>query len=178
MCVSYMRKKAQKKANALLRSMPSGVVIVDQDLKIVECNHRFARLFGEETCRIYEVIPGMKGCLLSKILPFWHLFQGVLETDRDVYYDHFRHGEMLFEITVFSIEPHQTVGAVLLDVTRRELKRDQIAHKAEEVIRKNISTVQEIACMLGEHMADTEILLRSIAEGYATEEPEMLQKEE
>lgn len=170
MCVSYMRKKAQKKANALLRSMPSGVVIVDQEMKIVECNERFARLFGEETLQIYSALPGMKGCLLSRIVPFHHLFQGVLETDQDVHYDHFRHGDMLFEITVFSIEPHQTVGAVILDVTRREIRRDQIAQRAQEVIEKNLATVQDIACKLGEHMADTEILLRSIAEGYATEE--------
>lgn len=177
MCVSYMRKKAQKKANALLRSMPSGVVIVDQEMKIVECNERFARLFGEDTLQIYNALPGMKGCLLSRIVPFHHLFQGVFETDQDVHYDHFRHGNMLFEITVFSIEPHQTVGAVILDVTRREVRRDQIAQRAHEVIEKNLATVQDIACKLGEHMADTEILLRSIAEGYATEDPDPEGKE-
>jgi iron only hydrogenase large subunit-like protein len=177
MCVSYMRKKAQKKANALLRSMPSGVVIVDQDMKIVECNERFARFMGEEVYAIYQVIPGMKGCILSKVFPLEHLFQGVLETNEDVSCDHFRHGEMLFDITIFSIEPFQTVGAVLTDVTRRELQRDQIAHRAEEVIQRNLSTVQEIACKLGEHMADTEILLRSIAEGYAAEEPKAVKRE-
>jgi len=176
MCVSYMRKKAQKKANALLRSMPSGVVIVDQDMKIVECNERFARFLGEEVHAIYQVIPGMKGCVLSKIFPLEHLFQGVLETNQDVSCDHFRHGEMLFDITIFPIEPFQTVGAVLTDVTRRELQRDQIAHRAEEVIQRNLSTVQEIACKLGEHMADTEILLRSIAEGYAAEDPKPLKR--
>ena len=170
MCVSYMRKKAQKKANALLRSMPSGVVIVDRDMKIVECNERFAHLFGEEVLQIYRALPGMKGCLLSRVVSFHHLFQGVLETDQDVHYDHFRHGEMLFEITVFSIEPNRTVGAVILDVTRREIKRDQIAHRAQEVIERNLAAVQDIACRLGEHMADTEILLRAIAEGYATDE--------
>ncbi len=171
MCVSYMRKKAQKKANALLRSMPSGVVIVDREMKIVECNERFAQLFGEEVQQIYRALPGMKGCMISRIVPFHHLFQGVLETDEDLHYDHFRQGEMLFEITVFSIESHQTVGAVILDVTRREIKRDQIAHRAQEVIEKNLVTVQDIACRLGEHMADTEILLRAIAEGYATGDP-------
>lgn len=54
-----------------------------------------------------------------------------------------------------------------MDVTHREIKREQIAQRAEEVIRRNLSTVQEIACRLGEHMAETEMLLRSIAEGYA-----------
>lgn len=170
MCVSYMRKKAQKKANALLRSMPSGVVIVDHDLSIVECNERFANLMGPETAGLYDLSDGLKGARLARIAPtFAHLVEGVLDTDEDVHYDHFRAGEKLFEITVFSIEPHLTVGAVILDVTRREIRRDQIAHRANEVIRKNLATVQEIACRLGEHMADTEILLRDIAEGYGSE---------
>lgn len=170
MCVSYMRKKAHKKANAMLRSMPSGVVISDSDLQVVECNERFAAMMGGDAHDLYVVSDGLKGAHLNKIAPsFAHLMSGVLETDQDVHYDHFRIGEKLFEITVFSIEPHFTVGAVILDVTRREVRRDQIAHRANQVITKNLATVQEIACRLGEHMADTEILLREIAEGYSSE---------
>ncbi len=171
MCVSYMRRKAQKKANAILRCMPSGVAIVDRDLSIVECNERFASLLGEEILALFHTTEGLRGACVDKLAPsLAHLFKGVLETDQDVHFDHFPLGEQLFEITIFSIEPHQTVGAVMLDVTRRELRRDQIAHRAEEVIRKNLLTVQEIACRLGENMAETEILLRAIAEGYGTEE--------
>ena len=57
-------------------------------------------------------------------------------------------------------------------MTQTENRRESIALKAREVIDKNMSTVQEIACKLGEHMADTEILLRSIAEDYADTVPE------
>ena len=56
---------------------------------------------------------------------------------------------------------------MMFDVTRTEFRREEIAAQAREVIRKNLATVQDIACKLGEHMADTEILLRSIAENYA-----------
>ena len=59
------------------------------------------------------------------------------------------------------------VGAILFDVTQTEFTREQIADQARKVIEKNLATVQDIACKLGEHMAETEILLRSIAENYA-----------
>ena len=170
MCVIHMRNQAQKKANALLRTMPSGVVIVDRNLHIVECNERFARLFGEQAMLVYRAEPGLKGCILSRILPFSHLFEIVLEKGQDIHLDHYRAGDVLLDITLFSIEPGETVGAVMLDVTRKELKRDKIAQRAAEVIERNILTVQEIACRLGEHMADTEMLLRSIAEGYSEQE--------
>ncbi len=170
MCVSYMRKLAHKKANALLRSMPSGVVIVDSNLHIIECNDRFGRMFGEEVSMIYDVCPGLKNCILDKVLPFTELFRNVLVSDEEIHYDHYHYKDQLLNITVFSLEPHKVVGAILLDVTHRELQREQIAQRAQEVIRRNLSTVQEIASQLGEHMADTEILLRSIAEGYAADD--------
>ena len=56
-------------------------------------------------------------------------------------------------------------------MTKTEMKREQIARKAHEVIEKNIATVQNIACLLGEHMVDTELLLSQIAQGYE-EKPE------
>lgn len=52
-------------------------------------------------------------------------------------------------------------------MTKTELRREQIAARAREVIDRNIATVQEIAGRLGEQMADTELLLRSIADDYA-----------
>ena len=72
----------------------------------------------------------------------------------------------MYDISIFTIEDNELVGAVISDVTKSEIDRSKIAQKAREVITKNISTVQEIASLLGEHMVETELLLSSIAEGY------------
>ena len=72
-------------------------------------------------------------------------------------------------MNIFNIEPGEVIGAVMFDVTSTELRREQIAARAREVIDRNLATVQEIACRLGEQMADTELLLRSIADDYADE---------
>lgn len=61
---------------------------------------------------------------------------------------------------------------MIFDVTNTEMRREQVAARAREVIDRNLATVQEIACRLGEQMADTELLLRSIADNYADETPE------
>ena len=71
---------------------------------------------------------------------------------------------------MFNIEQKQVVGGVITDVTKVEIKREKIAEKAKEVIEKNLATVQQIACTLGEHMAETEVLLRSIAKDYSVGE--------
>lgn len=170
MCLSFLRRQVQKKANALLRCMPSGVVIADAQLHVVECNRNFAMLFGDETLMSYDIRPGLEGASLDKIVPFVDVFHDVLRNETEYRNDMMRVGSKLLRVTVFSIDPHQIVGCIILDVTRTELRREQIAQRAREVINKNLVTVQEVACKLGEHMADTEILLRSIAEDYAGDE--------
>ncbi|MFA7231652.1 MAG: [Fe-Fe] hydrogenase large subunit C-terminal domain-containing protein [Victivallaceae bacterium] len=167
MCVSYLRKQAQKKANALLRCIPSGVVIADKNLNVIECNRRFAELFGETTLLAFDARPGLAGADLKRLVPFAGLFENSLATGRDIKRDSYRLDNRLFNITIFSIEATEVVGAVIADVTSAELKREQIAKRARDVIDKNLATVQDIACKLGEHMAETEILLRSIANDYA-----------
>ena len=173
MCVSNLRKKAQRKANALLRCMPSGVVIVDSGLHVVECNENLAQMFGGNLLLSYQARPGLEGVSLRKVVPFPEIFQRVLDSGDEYHRDMIRIEDRLINLNVFTIEPHEIVGGILLDVTSTELRREHIAARAHEVIDKNLATVQEIAFKLGEHMADTEILLRSIAEDYATdEEPE------
>ena len=168
MCVSYLRKQAQKKANAILRSISSGVVIAGRDLSIIECNRNFAKLFGDETVEMFDACPGLAGADLRRIVPsFIGLFESALQSGRDVRRDSLKVGKRLFNLNLFSIEPGEVIGAVIFDVTNTELRREQIAARARKVIDRNIATVQEIACRLGEQMADTELLLRSIADDYA-----------
>ncbi|MDF7808544.1 [Fe-Fe] hydrogenase large subunit C-terminal domain-containing protein [Pontiellaceae bacterium B12219] len=167
MCLSHLRKLVQKKANALLRCMPSGVVIVDEALRVIECNENFARTAGPDTLLGYVAKPGLAGADLRKILSFAKLFEHVNQTGNEYRCEALRDGDRLLNVTIFPIESGKTVGGIILDVTQTEIRREMIAQKAREVIEKNMITVQDIACKLGEHMADTEILLRSIAENYA-----------
>lgn len=170
MCVSYLRKLAQKKSNAMLRCIPAAVVIVDRKLNLIECNRKFAELSGPDAVEIYDVYPGMPGASLRKLIPFGDLFEEALRTGEELKRDMLRAEKRLLSLYIFNIEPKQVVGAMFFDVTNTEFRREQIAAQAREVIQKNLATVQEIACKLGEHMAETEILLRSIAEDYADEQ--------
>lgn len=167
MCVSYMRKLAQKKANALLRCIPAGVVIVDDKLEIVECNRKFAELSGEDVVMAFDASPGLNGADARRVIAFVSLFETVLQTGSELQRDFLKVGEKLFNVTLFNIEPHEVVGGVIFDVTGVEMRRELIAARARKVIDTNLAAVQEIACRLGEQMAETELLLRSIADNYA-----------
>lgn len=173
MCQAYMRKLATRKASAMLRCMPSAVVIVDMDLNIVETNEAFVKMFAPELMDLFKLgSDAVAGAQLEKILPCTGLFKNTLKTGLETHKEHYPVGEKLYDISLFEIDAGKLVGAIITDVTKTQMRREQIAKKAQEVIEKNIATVQNIACLLGEHMVDTELLLSQIADGYKQESDE------
>ncbi len=171
MCLSYIRKIAQKKANALIKTMPSGVVIVDNQMKIIESNRRFAELLGSDIVLVFNASPGMEGASIEKILPqHQKLFKLVLETGEDILNKDVRYQNKVLQVSIFSVEKNQIVGAVFQDVTKPVVQKERVVNKAKQVIDKSLSTVQQIAYLLGENAAETEILLKSIIESFNPDE--------
>ncbi len=171
MCVSHIKQQAQRKANALLKCIPSPIVIVNSKLSIMEYNDYFVNEFwdDEEHSDIYDK-NNLIGANLRDFVSFTNLFSASLDLGEDVKRENARNKNKLYDVMVFNIEQKQVVGGVIEDVTKVEIKREKIAEKAKEVIEKNLATVQQIACTLGEHMAETEVLLRSIAKDYAADD--------
>ena len=167
MCVSYMRKIAQDKSSALLRKIPSGVVIVNDDLKIIEANQSFARILGNEIEQVYETIPGLVDADLQKILPFHKLFSSALTTGVDNLERDIRHGNKMLHISIFSIHKNKIVGAILRDMSQPFIQREEVIARAKSVNQKNLETVQKIAYLLGENASETEEMLNSIVEFYS-----------
>lgn len=169
MCVSYMRKIAMQKAAAMLRCMPSAIVMVDKDLRIVESNEAFMKMFCSDMYDIFSDRPeGLNGACIDRIVDFSDIFKETLKTERDIHKEHYAVKNRLYDISAFLIEKNELAGAIITDVTQSEMGREKIAQKAHEVINKNIAIVQEIACLLGEHMVETELLLSTIAQDYDT----------
>lgn len=172
MCVSHMRQLAQKKTNALARALPYGLVIADAHLRIMECNERFAKLFGEALATAYEARPGLRDADLTRILPFPSLFKGVLDSGHEIIRKSVRLDGRIFSVTVFNVEPRAVVGALILDVTDTEERRQQLIEKSRAVIQNTTKTVQEIAYMLGKNSAQSELILNSVIDMFAAEDPD------
>ena len=166
MCATYTRKLAQKKANALLQKMPSAVVIVNEDLKIIESNKHFARLFAMADAPSTE----MDGGALCVEVPFSNLFKRVLESGKDIVGHDIRYQRSILNTSIFTIEPHAVLCGIFQDITQPIFQKEQIIARAREVIQKNLNTVQQIAYLLGENAADSEITLNSIVNSFSPEE--------
>ncbi len=171
MCVSYMKKLAQKKANGLVQAIPSGVVIVDKNIEIVECNKNFATLMGEDIASMYEAKPGLEGADLTKIVEFHRFFEDVLSKNGpDVIEREVRTNKKIFHVSVFVIEKEEIAGGVIEDITAPQIQKKRIVNQAQKVITKNLSVVQKIAFLLGENAAETESMLNSIIDSFSDDE--------
>lgn len=166
MCATYTRKLAQKKANALLRRIPSAVVIVDEDLKIIECNANFTRLFPADETH-YDLV---NIATAHAALPFANLFRRVLESSEDIVSHDIRSGRRILNTSIFTIEPNTVVGGIFQDITEPTFQKEQIIGRAQQVIEKNLKTVQQIAYLLGENAADSEVILSSIVSSFRPED--------
>jgi iron only hydrogenase large subunit-like protein len=171
MCVSYMRKLAQKKANGLVRAIPSGVVIVDKNMTIVECNKNFAKLMGQDIAGMYDIKPGLEGADLAAMTKSAHLFKSVLVPNGpDVVEREVHEAKKILHYTVFVIEKEEIAAGVVEDVTAPKNQKERTISQAQKVIDKNLATVQKIAFLLGENAAETESMLNSVIESYSLDD--------
>ena len=172
MCVTYMRQLAHKKANALIQKMPSAVVIVNDTMRIIEFNAAFVRLFAGEKAAVGEGPVTIEGIMLSEVMPFASLFHNVMKTGEDILDRDLRYQKTILHATIFSIEKHCLVGGIIQDITKPAVQKEQVIRKAREVIQKQLATTQQIAYLLGENAAESEITLNSIIDSFSPAKPD------
>jgi PAS domain-containing protein len=167
MCVTKMRKDAESKVDILLSTIPHGVVIVDNDLNIVECNRLFIKIFEDYPDEFLDAegLRSFHGTPVSVFVPFEEKFREQFFMNKPQQY-RFRHGDKVMRITFFLVENKAMLGAMFEDITTPVIRREAVVEKAEEVITKSLSTVQQIASLLGENAAETELVLNSIIEEF------------
>ncbi len=166
MCATYMRKLAMNKANKLIKTMPSAVVIVNKNLEIIECNLNFARLAGGDVEEIYKVCEGLPGADIERIMPLSDMFKQTLDSGEDIVGKSVRIKGRILQCSLFSIERGAIVGGIFNDVTEPILKKEEITRRTRKVIDGNLKTVQKIAYLLGENAAETEMALTSILDAF------------
>ena len=154
--------------NSMLNKLPNGVVIVDNELKILQSNERFLEIIGEDAKAIAEIIPGLRGADLKTLLPFnvYNIFSFVLRENESVISRDVQVDDRMFNVSIFPIRQNRIAGAVIRDLFSPEVQREEVITRVSDVIDKNLEMVQKIGFLLGEGASDTEKMLNSIVESF------------
>lgn len=163
-----MAQEALERTSSMLQKLPSAIVIVDENLKVIESNQSFINTLGEDAADINEIIPGLVGADLKTLLPFqiYKLFSAVISNNENLVNRDVHLGERLINVSVFSIKKGKIAGAVLRDMYLPEVRKEEVISRVTDVIDENFDLVQKIAFLLGEGAAKTERMLNSIIESH------------
>ena len=156
--------------NAMLEKLRAGVVIVDNKMKVIQSNTSFVRILGEDAKEINEIIPGLVGADLKRLLTpnILNLFTYVLSEGEDVENRDVRFGDVVLNVTIFPIVKNKVVGGIIRDMRAPEVQKIEVINRISDVIDKNLEMVQKIGFLMGEGASDIEKMLNSIIEFYNT----------
>jgi len=163
-------QSASDMMNNMLEKLPTGVVIVDNNLKILHSNHSFINIIGEDARAISEIIPGLAGADIKTLIPFnvYNMFTFVIKEDEPVVSKDVHFDDKMLNISIFPIKKNKMCGAIIRDLYSPEVQGEEVINRVSEVIDKNLEMVQKIGFLLGEGASETEQMLNSIIESYKT----------
>ncbi len=162
MCIPFMRRLAEQRSDRILETSPNGMVIVDEELRILTMNPAFRKMF---LCS--ENIYGKNISRLMDPEHFIKVISGKEETVNVVVH-HQRYGLICHQVFYMLQEERQIVG-IFLDITRshtdhkrlEELKAKTIL-QARELYEHQIGMASEFARFLGEYTAKGEKLIDNL----------------
>ena len=155
MCVSYMRSLAQEKASLLLKRMPYGVVLVNDKMQVVEFNSNFAEITEQND---------IKHADLRNLISYHSYFASMLESGEAYLEKDISVEGKFFHLSIFTLQKFKMVCGIIRNLKVPGVMREEVVNRTQEVIQKNLETVQQVASLLGENASETENLLNSIAE--------------
>ena len=163
-----MAQSASDMLNNMLEKLPSGVVIVDNNLRILHSNQSFINIIGEDARAISEIIPGLAGADIKTLIPFnvYNMFTYVLKEDDPVVSKDVHFEDKMLNISIFPIKKNKMCGAIIRDLFSPEVQGEEVTNRVSEVIEKNLEMVQKIGFLLGEGASETEQMLNTIIESY------------
>ena len=159
MCIPYMKNRAEKFSRILLESNPNGVIILDENLKITGMNDELLEMADKKAD---ELINQNISVLFDDLEPF----QNVLKNKKHVYEAIRAFNNKKVKKIIFSIKDLGITIVFLVDITEADVHKQALEkvkmetlEKAQAVLDKQMKVTHDVAVLLGESTAETEMLL-------------------
>ena len=166
MCLVFLKEKAEGFSNAIVENSPNAVIVVNDSLEVQQLNRAAMNLLH---LRTQSDILGDYIVRLLDPAPFMQVLSTKRAIDKKRVYLA-EYGCCVDQTIVLSEEGRMLV-CIMSDVTqeeeekrRKEEVRKETVDVADQVVDKQMRTVQEIAYLLGETAAETKVALSKLKE--------------
>ena len=162
MCLPYMRGKAENLSYEMMKSSPYGIIIINNNSLISDINKRAKDLLkisvihnNEESIMSYLADTDIMEAVVNKN----NILEKRLAIDEDTYIDY----------SLTYINEQDVFIMVMKDVTGRinylkelEKVKDETLTITDEVVKKHMRVVQQIASLLGQTTAETKVAINNL----------------
>jgi len=171
MCLPYLMAKAQSFSDSIINNTPNGIIVVNELTEIQQINPAACHLLHVKNPK--DVLGRQLVCILdpSPFLDVQYHRKDLLE--KQLYLAEY---DRYIAITIVRDSASESLIAILRDITEEKKARnmhEELSRKAieitDQVIQKQMRTVQEIASLLGETTAETKVALTKLKETLRNE---------
>ncbi|MFQ3549270.1 MAG: [Fe-Fe] hydrogenase large subunit C-terminal domain-containing protein [Armatimonadota bacterium] len=165
MCLPWMRRLAERKADQIVDNSPNGILMLDSDLNIVSFNPAFASMFAAT-----DKLIGKPISTLMDPVDFEKVAGNVVDKlNRNVV--NFPQYGLIASVSIYKIEDANMLVGIFSNITKNKedetrinKMKEETLESAQSVIEKQMRMAQEIASILGETTSETRVLLHKLTE--------------
>lgn len=165
MCIPYMKSRAESLSQIIVESSHNAIIVVNDQMEIQKFNPVARELFAQKS----RNLEGMK---LDKFIDSYN-FKKAWELDQRLIHQKcsYKNGSIIVDQTIFALKEHKVIVGILTDISEQEKQRQKLqkmkkvaVEKTNDVVNKQMQTVQEIAGLLGETTVETKAALTELAD--------------
>ncbi len=171
MCLPYLKEKAESFSDNIITNTPNGIIVLNESYEIQLINQAACNIVNVRNCK--DVI----GSPVVQILEPDNYME-VLKTKKNIMNHRVyltEYNRTIEESIIYDEKYHIMIG-FLRDISSLESQKqhkDEICQRTiditDEVIKKQMRVVQEIASLLGETTAETKVALTKLKESLEDE---------
>ena len=164
MCVPFMRRLAEQRADKVMSTSPNGIIILDNTLTVLHLNPAFKDFFN---CN--DSLLGLKISRLLDPAPFEKVASGSCEIYDSTF--HYEAGSKIFHTLIYPLKKEKQIVGMFIDMTSvfqnqkemDDLKKNTVL-QARQLLNHQIMIAQKIVDFLGESTAQSELLVKKLSE--------------
>ncbi len=171
MCLPFLKDKAESFSDKIIKNTPNGIIVLNEDLIVQQINNAACEIMN-----IKNSSDILNSPVVRVLNPTEYL--NVMDTKRNVHDKKVylaEYGKYVEETIIYDADYHM-IMSIMRDITAEENEREKrnkittnTIEVTDKVIEKQMRTVQEIASLLGETVAETKVALTNLKESLGDE---------
>ncbi|MEG2605384.1 MAG: [Fe-Fe] hydrogenase large subunit C-terminal domain-containing protein, partial [Clostridia bacterium] len=171
MCLPFLKEKAESFSDTIISNTPNAIIVMDENLIVQQINRSAVRMF-----KLTDASDILHEHVVRILNPadYQNIITSALHSSTSSHF--IAEYQIYVEETILYDRQFHVVISIMRDVTEREALRGQDAtlrsqtvEIANKVIDKQMRVVQEIASLLGETTAETQIALTKLKDAMGHE---------